>query len=55
MEVAVSTEDVDREKIAIYAEAGVTEFWLVLPAARTIEAYARPEGKFYRERRVFGR
>ena len=33
VEVPVSTEDADREKIAIYAEAGVTEFWLVLPAA----------------------
>ena len=51
-EVAVSSEEVDREKIAIYAEAGVAEFWLVLPLASTIEIYARPQGSNYRERRT---
>lgn len=52
-EIAVSSEDVDREKIAIYAEAGVAEFWLVLPDSATIEAYTGPQGSAYREcRRV---
>lgn len=52
VEVSVSTEDVDREKIAIYAEAGVAECWLVLPASRTIESYSRPQGSSYGERRT---
>jgi Uma2 family endonuclease len=54
VEIAVSSEEIDREKIAIYAEAGVAEFWLVVPAIRTVEVYAQPEGKKYRERRVLG-
>ena len=31
IEVAVSTIDLDREKTAIYAAAGIDEYWLVMP------------------------
>ena len=54
VEISVSTEDVDREKIAMYAEAGVAEFWLVLPDSRSIEAFSRPEASTYRTRRIVG-
>ena len=47
MEIAVSTEEVDREKIGIYAEAAVAEYWLVLPAGGIIEVYSRPNGSKY--------
>ena len=52
IEVAVSTEDVDREKIEIYAEAAVAEYWLVLPASGVIEMYSRPLGSTYQEFRI---
>ena len=34
IEVAVTTAVADREKAAIYAEAGVKEYWIVLPTER---------------------
>ena len=42
IEVAISSEDIDREKGALYAEAGVEEFWLVLPEARAVEVHTGP-------------
>lgn len=40
----ISSEDIDREKGALYAEAGVEEFWLVLPEARAVEIHTGPRG-----------
>jgi len=52
-EVAVSSEESDREKALIYAEAGVAEYWLVLPAQGVIEIFTRPaEGKYGEMRSV---
>ena len=42
IEVAVRTEETDREKASIYAEAGVGEYWLVLAEKGTIEIFTRP-------------
>jgi Uma2 family endonuclease len=39
VEVAVTSEELDREKIAIYAEAGVGEYWLVLAHERAVEIH----------------
>ena len=50
-----STRRIDREeKAAEYAEAGVTEYWIVDPEGRSIEVLtgAGPEG--YTSRRRFG-
>ncbi len=55
IEVSISTEDVDREKAALYAEAGVMEYWLVLPLSATVEIYSRPVGSNFAERRMAGR
>lgn len=49
IEVAVSSEDLDREKAAIYAAAGIPEFWLVLPAERAVEIHRKPVGETYQE------
>jgi Uma2 family endonuclease len=47
MEVAVRTEETDREKAFIYAEAGVGEYWLVLAEKGLIEIFTQPaEGKY---------
>ncbi|MBN8248631.1 MAG: Uma2 family endonuclease [Verrucomicrobia bacterium] len=52
IEVAVSTVEVDRQKAGIYAAAGVTEYWLLIPDARCIEVYREPTADGYRQRRV---
>ena len=53
IEVAVSSVTKDREMAAIYAEAGVKEYWIVLPEERRVEAHRRCEGGVYRERQIF--
>lgn len=43
VEIAVTTEAFDRNvKMQRYAAAGISEAWLVLPAARTVETFRRP-------------
>lgn len=53
IEVAVSSERPDREMAALYAEAGVKEYWIVLAPRRQVEVYRRPEAGGYRERQIF--
>lgn len=36
IEIAISTEEVDRAKATIYAAAGVQEYWLVLPKLKQV-------------------
>lgn len=52
VEVAVSTEELDREKSALYAAAGVTETWVLLADEGTIEVYTGPTPNGYANRRV---
>ena len=47
VEVAVSSETVDRMKLHLYAEAGVRECWLVLAEERVIERHTEPQGDVY--------
>ena len=49
IEVAVSSAALDRENASLYAEAGVEEYWIVLPRERQIEVYRHPEAGAYRE------
>src|SRR5262245_48565646 len=52
IEVAVSSAKLDRENAALYAEAGVAEYWIVLCRERRIEVYRRPEAGQYQEIRL---
>jgi Uma2 family endonuclease len=47
IEVAVSTEDTDRLKAEIYAEAGIPEYWLVLPEKHQVDVFTQPQGSVY--------
>ena len=49
VEIAVTTMDTDREKGMIFAEAGISEFWLVLPEKQQVEAYSKPSASGYRQ------
>ena len=55
VEVAVSSVTPDRENAALYAEAGVPEYWIVLAEAGQVEVYRRPEGGTYLEKRTYRR
>ena len=48
VEVAISSEALDRLKLEIYAEAGVPECWLILPEQQTFERHTEPQNATYR-------
>ena len=53
VEVAVSSLTQDREMAAIYAEADVAEFWIVMAAGREVEVYRKPTPLGFTERRIY--
>ena len=53
IEIAVSSIEIDRRKASIYADAGVREYWIVLPETREIEIYSRLTGDGYAAKSVF--
>ena len=55
VEVAVTSLVSDREKAALYAEAVVAEYWIVLGETEQVEVYRRPVGGVYQERRTYAR
>lgn len=54
VEVSVTTQHRDREKIRHYAGAGVSEYWIVDVPARTVRVHRRPAGQRYEELETFG-
>lgn len=54
VEVAVSSIEIDRAKAPLYAGAGVPDYWLVLPAAATVEVYSAPGEGGYRQLNHYG-
>ena len=55
IEVAVTTLELDRAKAAIYAEANIPEYWLVLAKEEAVEVYSEPRGGVYTQRRLHDR
>lgn len=53
-EIAVTSAAEDRSLAALYAEAGVEEYWIVLAAAKQVEVYRQPAAGAYRERFILG-
>ncbi len=47
IEVAIASLELDREKGAVYAAAGVPEYWIVIPAEQAIEVYTSPSADGY--------
>lgn len=43
IEVAVTSATADRSMASLYAEAGVEEYWIVLPVERRVEVYRHAE------------
>jgi Uma2 family endonuclease len=55
VEISINTQVRDLGKAAIYAEAGVSEYWLVEPEAGRITVHAEPAGTEYAKAVVFGK
>ena len=53
IEIAVSSADIDRRKAAIYAAAGVGEYWIMLPETRQVEVHSGLANAQYTLRRLF--
>lgn len=54
VEVSDSTLKYDREqKLPIYAEAGISEYWIVNLIDNVLEVYREPIGRMYRTRRLY--
>ncbi len=52
VEVAESRPERDRLKLALYAEAGLPEVWLIDVGARAVEVHREPDGGHYGELRT---
>ena len=55
VEIAVTSLAADREKAALYAEVGVSEYWIVLAEAGRVEVCRRPAEGAYLEKRTYRR
>ena len=53
VEIAVSSVEIDRRKAAIYAEAGVREYWIVLPETNQVEIHTKLVHSRYTVQRTF--
>jgi Uma2 family endonuclease len=49
VEVAITSAALDRANAALYAEARVKEYWIVLAAKREVEVYRQPDNGMYRD------
>jgi Uma2 family endonuclease len=54
VEVAISSPALDRANAALYAQAGIEEYWIVLGTERRVEVYRRPQHGQYRDVQVYG-
>ncbi len=54
VEIAVSSVAKDRLLASLYAENGVTEYWIILAKEQAVEIYRRPEmGRYQEVRKCF--
>ena len=53
IEVSISSVELDQRKQAIYAGAGVREYWIILPEEQRVEVYTLPLRREYGMRRVY--
>jgi len=51
--VAVNTEEIDLRKAALYAEAGIKEYWVVEPRTKRITVFRLPQNRSYGQSTVF--
>ncbi len=50
MEVSISSVEIDREKASLYAQAGVSEYAIIIPSEAVVEVYRNPSAAGYAEK-----
>lgn len=55
IEVSISSLELDREKAALYAEARIPEYWIVVGEQQVVEVYTAPQNGLYTQRRLYTR
>lgn len=50
VEVAISSTAIDEQKAAVYAGAGIPEYWIVRPHVRVVDVYRQPTQDGYLSR-----
>jgi Uma2 family endonuclease len=53
IEISISTAQRDRSKAAIYAKAGVKEYWIIEPELNLVTLYTNPESSGYATQQTF--
>ena len=53
VEIAITSRALDREKAALYAEAEIGEYWILLGGEKAVEVHTKPEAGVYTERRMY--
>ena len=53
VEVAVTSTALDRAKASLYAEANVSEYWIVLVEEQCVEVYRLPEAGIYQQKHLY--
>lgn len=53
IEISISTPQRDRSKAAIYAEAGVKEYWIIEPELNLVTLHTNPQATGYATRQIF--
>jgi Uma2 family endonuclease len=54
IEVAESSLEFDRdEKVPVYAEAGISDYWIVNLIAEQVDVYRNPNGRDYQEKSTY--
>lgn len=52
IEVAVTSVELDRQSADLYAEAGVDEYWIVMPKQSAVEVHRKPVHGSYSEKSI---
>ena len=52
-EIAITSRALDREKAALYAEAQIGEYWILLVGEKAVEVHTLPKGGVYTERQKY--
>ncbi len=53
IEISISTQQRDRSKAAVYAEAGVKEYWIIEPDLNLVTLHTNPQATGYATRQIF--
>lgn len=54
VEVCISSQQRDRQKLELYAEAGIPEYWIIFPEEERVQVHTAPRDGRYTEVETYG-